>query len=158
MTTWTRVPIDPSKGWETCFGCGQSNPIGLKLKAKRDGKTARTEFTPDKSHQDWSGIVHGDILSTLLDEAMDYAAIFSGLTCVAARMQIKLKRPAYIDELLIITEAVTESARKTLEAKATISLKDSTIIAESTATMFILAPMPSEPNNKQEKPKNNAQK
>ena len=158
MTAWTRVPIDPSKGWEMCFGCGQSNPIGLKLKVKRDGNTARAEFTPNKSHQGWSGIVHGGILSTLLDEAMGYAVLFEGVCCVTAEMQAKFKRPAYIDEPLIITGAVTENARKTLETKATISLKDGTIIAESTATMFILGPMPSEPSNKKEKQKNNAQK
>ena len=158
MTTWPKIPFDPSRGWDMCFACGQNNPVGLKIKVKRDVKTAKIEFTPNKHHQGWDGIVHGGILSTLLDEAMGYAAIFSGLTCVTARMQVKLRRPAYIDELLVVTGAVAKNTRKTLETEATISLKDGTIIAESTATMFILAPMPSEPSDKKEKPKNDVQK
>ncbi len=158
MTTRPRKPIDISRGWATCFGCGQSNPIGLRLKTKQDTGTVKIEFTPRKYHQGWDGIVHGGILSTILDEAMNHAALFEGVGCVTAEMQVKFKRPAYIDELLIITGTITKNAGKTLDAKATISLKDGTIIAESTATMFILGPRPSEPNNNQEKPKNNAQR
>ena len=158
MTTWPKVPIDPSKGWEMCFGCGKSNPIGLKLNVKQDGKTVRAEFTPNQYHQGWSGIVHGGILTTLLDEIMGYAVLFEDVCCVTAEMQAKFKRPAQIDKPLIITGSVTKNERKILRTKATISLKDGTLIAESTAKMFILGPMPSDASNKEEKPKNNAQK
>jgi len=57
MTIWPKVPIDPSVGWDMCFACGEDNPIGLKLKVKWDGKTAKTEFIPNKYHQGWGGIV-----------------------------------------------------------------------------------------------------
>ncbi len=158
MITWPKVPIEPNRGWDMCFGCGKENPIGLKLKVRRDGKTARAEFTPNKHHQGWSGIVHGGILTTLLDEAMGYAALFEGACCVTARMQAKLRRPALIGEPLIITGSVTKNERKLLETEAAISLKDGTLVAEATAAMFILGPMPSDVSDKEEKSKNNAQK
>jgi len=156
MTIWPKVPIDPSVGWDMCFACGEDNPIGLKLKVKWDGKTAKTEFIPNKYHQGWGGIVHGGILTTLLDEAMGYAALYQGLFCVTAKMQARLRRPASIDEPLIITGSVTNDTRKLLETKATITLKDGTTVAEATATMFILGPMPSEPSDKKGTPENNA--
>jgi len=158
MTTWPKVPIDPTRGWDMCFACGKKNPIGLKLEVERDGKTVRTEFTPNEYHQGWWGVVHGGILTTLLDEVMGYAALYEGLCCVTAQMQARLRRPASIDEPLIITGSVTKNVRRLLETQATITLKDGTLIAEATGTMFILGPMPSDASNKKEKPKNNAQK
>ena len=138
MTNWPRVTIDTEKGYNMCFACGQDNPIGLKLIFQWDGKTARAEFTPNKFHQGWSGFVHGGITTTLLEEAMGYAALFEGANCVAGSVQARLKRPAPIDIPLIITSSVTKRTRKILNTKATVSLKDGTIVAEGTATMFVI--------------------
>jgi len=134
MITWPKVSID--ERYSLCFGCGQDNPIGLKLNFSWDGKTARAEFTPTKLYQGWSDMVHGGIILCLLDEAMAYAARFEGMTCVTAKIQARLKRPAVVDEPLIITASVTQKSRRLVEAKADISLTDGTPIAEGTATQF----------------------
>jgi acyl-CoA thioesterase FadM len=88
---------------------------------------------------------------------MGYASIYQGICCVTAKMQVRLRRPALVDEPLIITGMVTKNERKLLETGATLTLKDGTLVAEAKATMFILGPMPREANNTEEKPKNNAQ-
>ena len=82
-------------------------------------------------------MVHGGIIYCILDEAMSYATRFAGIKCVTAKMQARLRRAALIDEPLIITASVTRKTRKLAETEATISLKDGTLIAEGTATMFI---------------------
>jgi len=126
------------KELEMCFACGQQNPIGLKLKFGWDGKVARTEFTPSKLYQGWAGVVHGGIISCLLDEVMSYAALFSGANSLTARMQTRFKRPLQIDEPLTITASLTKKTRKLVEAKAEVSLKDGMVVADSMATMFVL--------------------
>jgi len=138
MATWPQLSIDTGKGYTMCFGCGQDNPIGLKLNFQWDGKTARAEFTPNKFHQGWAGFVHGGITTTLLEEAMGYAALFEGANCVAASIQVKLKHLTPIDKPLIITSSIIKKTRKILDAKATVSLKTGTITAEGRATMFIV--------------------
>ena len=138
MRIWPQISIDTEKILAMCFGCGQDNPIGLKLNFKWDNKIARTEFTPSKSHQGWSGIVHGGIIGCLLDEAMTYAPYFKGLDCITAKMGLRLRRPALIGETLIITSSITKQTRKLVETKAAVSLKDGTLVAEGTATMFVL--------------------
>jgi len=148
MTNWPQVSIDTEKEFNMCFACGQKNPIGLKLNFDWDGKSARAEFTPNKFHQGWSGLVHGGIISCLLDEAMSYVTLFEGVNSLTAKMQTRFRRPAQIDEPLIITASLTKKTRKLVEAKAEISLKDSTLVADSTATMFIL-------NQREERPKSN---
>ena len=138
MANWPQVSVDTEKEFNMCFACGQKNPIGLKLNFAWDGKTARAEFAPNKFHQGWSGLVHGGIMSCILDEAMSYAALFEGVNTITAKMQARFKRPAQIDEPLIITACLTKKTRKLAQAKAEISLKDGTPVADSIATMFIL--------------------
>ncbi|MFC2047958.1 PaaI family thioesterase [Chloroflexota bacterium] len=158
MTTWPQISIDTERDLSLCFGCGQNNPIGLKLDFHRDGKIARAEFTPTELYQGWPGLIHGGIMICLLDEAMAYASLFEGITCVTAKMQIKLGRPASINEPLVITASVTKKTRKLVEAKATVSLRDGTMIAESTATQFVVNSPISDKISRRLKPKSNAQK
>ena len=138
MNIWPQVSIDTEKSLTMCFGCGQDNPVGLKLQFSWDNEIAGAEFTPNKSHQGWSGIVHGGIIGCLLDEAMTYAPYFQGIHCITAEMQVRLRRPALIGEPLIITSSIAKKTRRLVETKATISLKDGTLVAESTATMFVI--------------------
>ncbi|MFC1962064.1 PaaI family thioesterase, partial [Chloroflexota bacterium] len=70
MVIMPRVSVNTDMSDGLCFGCGQNNPIGLKLKFKKDGDGVRTEFTPGESYQGWPGMVHGGIIGCLLDEAM----------------------------------------------------------------------------------------
>ena len=156
MKNWPQISVDTEKGYSLCFGCGQDNPIGLKLSFQWDGKTARAEFTPTKFYQSWSGLVHGGILTCILDEAMGYAALFEGMNCVTAKMQVKLRGLASIDEPLIITSSTIKKTRKLVETKAAISLKDGTLIAEGTATQFVTSTRVGEVISKEEKPKSNA--
>jgi uncharacterized protein (TIGR00369 family) len=127
------------KEWEMCFACGQKNPIGLKLKFTWDGKVARAEFTPNEFHQGWVGVVHGGIIACLLDEAMSYAAMFGGANSLTARMQTRFRRPLQIEEPLTITASLTKKTRRLVEAKAELALRDGTVVADSTATMFVLS-------------------
>ena len=137
MTNWPRPPNDATKECDMCFVCGPKNPIGLKLKFDWDGQEVKAQFTPGEYHQGWAGLVHGGIISSLLDEAMSYAALYSGVNSLTARMQTRYKRPLPIDEPLTITGAVTRKTRRLVETKAELKLADGTLVAESTGTMFI---------------------
>ena len=120
-----------------CFGCGQNNPMGLKLHFTRDGETLRTEFTPDKMLQGWPGLLHGGIVATLLDEVMSNVAYASGQTCLTAEMELRQRKPIDINETLIVTAWITRHRSKIIETAGKICLKDGTVVAESTAKQFI---------------------
>ena len=130
MANLPQVSISTDLSDGLCFGCGNNNPIGLKLNFRLDGENARAEFTPGEHFQGWPGVVHGGIIICLLDEAMGYAAYFEGVTCVTAKMDIKLKRMAKIGEQLVITSAITKNSRKLIETKAQVALSDGTLVAE----------------------------
>ena len=138
MNNWPQLSIDMSKSPTMCFACGQENPIGLKLKFKKQDDVVTTEFTPHKLLQGWAGFVHGGIIGCLLDEAMSYAAYLNGISCITAKMQVRLRRLVLVDEPLVIAGAITKRTRRLVETRADISLKDGTPVAEGTATMFIV--------------------
>ena len=120
-----------------CFGCGENNPIGMKLKFTRDGDVLRTEYKPDKMLQGWPGLLHGGIVATLLDEAMSNAAYATGKTTLTAEMTLRQRKPIDIEETLVITAWITRRRSKIFETAGQICLKDGTVVAESTAKQFI---------------------
>ena len=87
-------------------------------------------------------------MQVLLDEAMSFAAESSGLHCVTAEMQARLKRPAAIGEPLVITSSVRSKNRRLVRTQATITLRDGTPVAEGTATLFVFKHQPFEESRK----------
>ncbi len=134
-----KVPVTTIKDDGLCFGCGQENPIGLRLTFQWDGKTARADFTPAKQYQGWSNIIHGGIIAALLDEAMGHAALYSGISdFLTARLQVNFKRPAVAGEPLVITASVVKMEGRSVRLEAAVSLPDGTLVAEGRATQIII--------------------
>ena len=130
-----------------CFGCGQDNPIGLKLHFIRESETVRAEFTPGKIYQGWPGVVHGGIITSMLDEAMSHAAYFTGMNCITAKIEIHFRQPARVEETLIITARITRNTRKIIQSEARVTLNDGTIIAEGIGTQYVIDKVPGEASN-----------
>jgi acyl-coenzyme A thioesterase PaaI-like protein len=137
MVTLPKVTLNANLDEGFCFGCGRNNPIGLKLKFTRDGDSIRTEFTPDKTHQGWPGLLHGGILGTLLDETMSNIAYATGNTCLTASISIRIKQPVKVEIPLVITAWIIRQNTRLIETESRVCLKDGTVIAESTAKQFI---------------------
>ena len=137
MAVIPKVTLDTDLNEGFCFGCGENNPMGLKLHFTLDGDTIRAEFTPDKMHQGWPGLLHGGILGCLLDEAMSNIAYATGNTCLTALIEIRLRQPVKVAVPLVVTAWITRHRKKLIETAGKVCLKDGTIIAESTAKQFI---------------------
>lgn len=114
-----------------CFGCGQDNPIGLKLEFEETGSTYRTYFTAGEEHQGFDGIMHGGIICTLLDEIMGRYLFGKGIIAPTAELKVRFKNPARIKEQMIIEGEITNEKRRTIEMKAVAKYEDGTIIAEA---------------------------
>lgn len=114
-----------------CFVCGPENPIGLKLDFHFDGKTISTEFVPQKVHQGYMNIVHGGIISTLLDEVMVKLAIATGMPAVTAQMDIRLKKALKIGARITVSAEITKDSKKIIEAYAKAVTDDAVVIAEA---------------------------
>ncbi len=119
-----------------CFACGPENPIGLKLNfAFEDGKYV-THFTPKREHQGFTGITHGGILSTLLDEAMARLVYALGHQAVTTEMRVRLRKPATTGGELTVTGWITSESRRTMDCSAEARNSDGELVAEATGRMI----------------------
>ena len=119
-----------------CFVCGPKNPIGLKLDFSLDGEVMTTEFIPRKEHQGYMDIVHGGIISTLLDEIMVKLAIALGMPAVTAQMNIRLRKSAKVGKRLTFSAEILEDTSKLLITKSKAVTDDGEVVAESTAKLI----------------------
>jgi uncharacterized protein (TIGR00369 family) len=117
---------------QRCYVCGKKNPGGLAVdfEIDQERKSIRAKFTPSDIHQGYEGIVHGGILSALLDEAMAKLAFSLGIPAVTAEMTVKFKSPAAPGEELSVSGRLTHETRRLIEAEAVIE-KGLVVIAEA---------------------------
>ena len=130
--------LDSKKGLTRCFGCGPDNPIGLKLNFDWDGQTASATFIPGEWHEGWPGIVHGGIVSVVLDEAMTYVPYFKGIHCVTGRLEVRLKGHIKAGETFKVNAESTRLTRKLMECKSTLIRDDGQTVAEGKALYYIV--------------------
>lgn len=114
-----------------CFVCGKLNPIGLKLEFAVEGDEYVTYFTPRKEHQGYVGIVHGGLVSTILDEVMVRYMHELGRPAVTAEMTVRLKRAAEIGRRLRFSARIESENSRVVECSAKATSEDAGLIAEA---------------------------
>jgi len=92
-----------------CFGCSQKNSHGLKMKFYTDETTLYSWLSVPPHLCGWEGIVHGGVLSTMLDEIMGWSAIYTLRKIVMTKsMTIDYLKPVYIEDKLRVEGKVIE--------------------------------------------------
>ena len=114
-----------------CFVCGQDNPVGLKLDFFYDEEKqlAWTEYQAEKQYQGYHDIVHGGIISSLLDEVMVKAIMSEGILAVTIKLTIEFKQPARIGEKIRAEGWVTRRPGKGFLTEGRLVAEDGRLIA-----------------------------
>lgn len=120
-------------GDQMCFGCGQENPIGLRLRFDFDGQRVSAEFTPRAEYQGYAGLLHGGIMSAALDEAMGRLVHNLRENAVTAELNVRLKKPVRIGETLTVVGELKGRSGRLLDLVARATFPDGTVAAEATA-------------------------
>ena len=123
-----------------CFVCGRDNPMGLRLRFDIDeaARSIKTVFQPGKEHQGYKDVVHGGLISTVLDEAMTKLAFSLGLDAVTGRLTVRFKRPLMVGEWVTVTGRLVKESGRAIEAEAVAVRDDGTVIAEAEGLLMKL--------------------
>lgn len=121
-----------------CFVCGEKNPFGLRLQPRGEDGRGIIVWTPDSRHQGYSGVVHGGLISTLLDEAMAYAAMSAAGVCATAEISVRFRSPVMTSCELTVEAQVVEERGRVLKLTAT-ATQEGSVKAEGRAT-FVRVP------------------
>lgn len=94
-----------------CFGCGPENAHGLKMCFESNGRQIRSKLKVKKSFRGWSNLIHGGILSTMLDETMSWTVInFTGKFMLTRSMTVTFKKPVRVGATLTVTGYIKEQS------------------------------------------------
>ncbi|MEN8223472.1 MAG: PaaI family thioesterase [Acidobacteriota bacterium] len=123
-----------------CFACGKDNPIGLKLDFYIDGDYTVSNLNFQKNYDGWKGMVHGGILSTVLDEIMVKSANNRGFTCVTAELNVRYKKPCLSGKDYILRGRVIEIRKSVVVTEGGIIDGEGNTIASGSGKLFIIDP------------------
>ena len=94
-----------------CFGCGSENHSGLRMTFETNGQQIRTRLTVSPQFRGWSKLIHGGVISTILDETMSWAAIILTRRFILTKqMTIQFLRPVYVGSSLCGVGSIKEKA------------------------------------------------
>ncbi len=134
------MPLAAPLANQGCFGCGPANPIGLRLEFDHhpDGGV-QARFTPGQEHQGWEGLMHGGLVTVLLDESMAWAAFASTSMYYTGRLEVRYRQPVRTGATLVLRGWVARSRGRALETRAEVQSEAGDVLAEASA-LFLRAP------------------
>ncbi|MGB7912921.1 MAG: hotdog fold domain-containing protein [Desulfobaccales bacterium] len=91
----TSAPAPTPLADDYCFVCGKNNPRGFKITVRYSEAdlAAETELAIPREYQGWAQVIHGGILSTLLDELMAHAVWRFAGPGLTLGMEVRFHQP-----------------------------------------------------------------
>jgi len=129
-----------------CFVCGLQNPIGLKLAFYEDpdSEQVQAKFVVPDEYQGYPGVVHGGIVSAILDEVAGRAVLLHGsdeALMATLSLTVRFRRPTPTETPLTGVGWVERMGGVGARVAGEIRLPDGTVTAECEA---VLANVPEE--------------
>lgn len=127
-----------------CFGCGQLNPYGLKLSffplPTEEGEGVWTPWTPRRVHEGFTGIVHGGIITTVLDEVMAWALYQRQIWAVTGRINVSFRRPVEVGVPMRAIGRVVHDRGRLLDLSGELRRTDTDELLASATATFVRVP------------------
>ncbi|WP_430460300.1 PaaI family thioesterase [Thalassolituus sp. LLYu03] len=82
-----------------CFGCGPQNPNGLQMTFAASDTQLRSDIVIPGHLRGWSHLVHGGVITTILDEIMGWTGIyFLNRFLLTKDIKVRFRLPVFIEE------------------------------------------------------------
>jgi uncharacterized protein (TIGR00369 family) len=98
-----------------CFGCGPQNEVGLKMRFFSNGTLVAAELSVPPHLCGWGNVVHGGIITTILDEVMGWTGIWLLRRLVLTKnISVEFLKPVITGEDLRVEGSVLEHRNERL--------------------------------------------
>jgi len=124
-----------------CFVCGQKNEQGLRMSFRHPAPgRLEAEIVLPKTFQGFKDIVHGGVMSMLLDEMMVNLAWKEGKAAVTGRLEVRLRQPARVGEKILLEGCLDGEDARTLTMSAVAKRSSGEILATGKALCMRIKP------------------
>ncbi|HEY5283720.1 MAG TPA: PaaI family thioesterase [Polyangia bacterium] len=121
-----------------CLVCGENNPNGLKLKFKvqPDGSVAAV-FNCLPWLQSYPNVLHGGVISAILDSAMVNALFAIGIVAVTATLEVRFVAPTVTGRFAKVRAWTESSAAHPLYLQRAELIQDGKVMVEAKAKFLV---------------------
>jgi acyl-coenzyme A thioesterase PaaI-like protein len=120
-----------------CFACSPKNPIGLKLRFRREGDVVRADFLVQPEHQGWPGCLHGGLTATLCDEAMAQWLWLQGVEAYTGELTVRFKRNIPVGTLVEVVAELAARRGRLILLTAAVLLPGGTVAATASGKFLM---------------------
>ncbi len=122
-----------------CFVCGQDNVRGLQIffEIEDDGVIV-ADWVPSSDWEGFRGILHGGIISTVLDEAMSKAVASTEGEALTGELRVRFRRHVSTGQQLRIRGWIVRRAKRLIQTEAALTDADGTEYAHAWASFLSL--------------------
>ncbi len=126
--------------YRQCFVCGETRLGRLGVRFRVVNGMVRASFTPTEKHVGFPNIVHGGIITALLDEAMAWAAFAAtGQFALSAEITVRFLKPLPVGQTVEVVGYFIRRHHRFLELGSEIQDEQAIIYARAWGR-FVLAP------------------
>lgn len=132
--------MQKQKNSRMCFLCGLENDVSLKIKWYEDhqAQQVRAAVTVPEHFNGYPGVVHGGIVSAILDETSGRAIMLKSgkdALMVALKLEVLFRCPTPTGISLSVTGWVIRQSSRRAQVAAEMRLPDGTLTAECKAVI-----------------------
>ncbi len=124
-----------------CFGCGSDNAHGLHLTFYPDDRGGVwSPFVAEDRFEGYTGMVHGGVISTVLDEVMAWSLYRNETWAVTGSLSVRFRAPVMIGERTRAVGWIVGQRGRRIETGGEIRREgDGAVLSTATAT-FVKVP------------------
>ena len=122
-----------------CFVCGAENENGLRLEIVKTENGVKSKVILPKWTQGYNRIVHGGIVSTILDEMAAWATISKGYKSVTVDLKVRLKKAMFVEREYLAIGQISSVKNRVVLVRAEIRDKEDTLVAQAEVKLLKLS-------------------
>ena len=124
------------KRYPQCFVCGDKNPYGLNVAFYEKEDKVVAEYVAGPHFEGYKDILHGGILSALLDEVMIRSVLAREIFSLTSEIKVRFKKMVKTGEKLFLEGRLVEDKGKILLAEGKITNRKNEVVAEGEGKFF----------------------
>jgi uncharacterized protein (TIGR00369 family) len=127
--------------YDECYVCGQSHPRGLRVRffVGAFGQV-HTRFRPDYTQTSYEDIVHGGVISTLLDELLGWPiSLQTGRVSFTGELTVRFIKPMSVGRTYLATALPGTDRAQYWEGEGDIRDEQGQIYAQARGKYFLLS-------------------
>lgn len=137
------MELNDTTDYQRCYACGQRNPYGLQMVFRQENDTIVSDFQPREEHQGFPGVLHGGIIATLFDEALNRTSMLAEqpVWSMTGRLEVRYRRYVPYGPRLRIRARLGRQRGRMIQATGTLTLADDeeVVLAEAQGSFMALS-------------------